>query len=86
MVLQKTVENLKGRPKDERKAVAGSAAMLIVAILLVGWAILFFKKIKRTDLQAESAAGSLQGSFDLSQITETQRQIVEGYDNTSPSK
>ena len=86
MILNKTVDKLKARPRHERRDVAGSAAMLIVAILLVGWAILFFKKIKRTDLQAESAAGSLQGSFDLSQITETQRQIVEGYDNALPSK
>ncbi len=71
MVLRKTVEDLKSRPKDERKAVAGSAAALIVAILLIGWAVIFFKKIKRAGVQTESITGSLQESFDFSRAIET---------------
>jgi hypothetical protein len=47
MVIQRTVESLRERPRDERKAVAGGIAIGIVAILFFGWAFLFFKDIQR---------------------------------------
>lgn len=46
MVIQKAINNLKEKPKDERKAVAGGIAIAIVIILFFGWAFLFFKKIQ----------------------------------------
>ncbi|MDO8482120.1 MAG: hypothetical protein Q7S75_03500 [bacterium] len=82
MVLQKAVDNLKIRPKDERKAVAGSIAMLIVAILFVGWVVIFFKRIQSNSQQVESIGNSLKGKFDLSSVTEAQQQIVNSYNNT----
>lgn len=79
MVLQKAVDNLKGRPMNERKAVASGIAMLIVAILFIGWGILFFKNIQRTREQAEPIGDSLRGTFNLSSVTETQKHLVNGF-------
>jgi hypothetical protein len=41
MVIQRTVEKLRERPEHERAAVAGSIAIGVVAILLVGWVAIF---------------------------------------------
>lgn len=46
MVIQKTVDNLKDRPKDERQAVAIGTAGVVVLLLLVGWAFYFLKSIR----------------------------------------
>jgi len=46
MVVQKTIDNLKGRPKDERVAVAGGVAVTVMIILFLGWAIYFFHEIR----------------------------------------
>jgi len=46
MVLQKTVDNLKARSKDERKVIAGGVAIAVIAVLFLGWAFLFLKKIQ----------------------------------------
>lgn len=43
---QETVENLKNRPRDERKYIAGVLAVAVVVILFLVWAALFFKKIQ----------------------------------------
>lgn len=43
--MQQVVEDLKGRPNDEKKAVAGSVAIFVVTILFIGWGFFFFKKI-----------------------------------------
>ncbi|MEK7132533.1 MAG: hypothetical protein AAB830_00620 [Patescibacteria group bacterium] len=83
MVLQKAVDNLKNRPKDERKAVAGGIAVLIVAILLVGWIVHFFKKIQSGGVQIEQIGSGLKGQFDISPITEAQKQLVESYKDTT---
>ena len=83
MVLQKAVDNLKNRPEDERKAVAGGIAVLVVAILLIGWIIHFFKKIQSGNVQVEQIGSSLQGQFDISPITEAQKQLVDSYKNTT---
>ncbi|MDO8562001.1 MAG: hypothetical protein Q7S05_04220 [bacterium] len=87
MVLKRTVDNLKDRPRDERKAVASGIAALIVAILFIGWVVLFFKKIQSTREQTAAVAGSsLRGKVDLSAITEAQQQIINSYNGTAPSQ
>ena len=83
MVIQKAVDNLKNRPEDERKAVAGGIAVLIVAILLVGWIVHFLKKIQSGNAQAEQLGNGLKGQFDVSPITEAQKQLVNSYKNTT---
>lgn len=51
MVLQKAINNLKGRPRHERKVVAGAIAIATIAVLFLGWAILFFHEIQGNDAQ-----------------------------------
>ncbi len=46
MVVQRTIDNLKERPKHERKAVASWIAIGLIVILLIGWAIVFFSRIR----------------------------------------
>ncbi len=45
MVVQKTLDNLKERPKEDKQAVALGAAGTVVLILLIGWAFLFFRSL-----------------------------------------
>jgi hypothetical protein len=45
--MRKAVEDLKEKPKEERAAVAGSIAVMVVVFLLIGWGFLFLKKITR---------------------------------------
>jgi hypothetical protein len=75
MVVQKTINTLKDRPKDERKAVAGGTAILIILVLLIGWAILFFKSIQRGsgDINFDN---SIPQEFNLSALDEA-RQAIE---------
>lgn len=83
MVLQKSVDHLKSRPRDERRAVALGVALLIVAILFVGWAIMFFKRIQSSSIRTESIGTSVNGSFNFSAIKESQQQLLNGYRNPS---
>lgn len=74
VVIQKTVDSLKDRPKDERKAVAGGIAIFIIAVLLLGWAILFFRKIANGTQQVNFDSGA-QAEFNPSNVTAAQQQI-----------
>jgi len=40
-LFQDTVERLRGRPHDERRALAASIAVGVVVVLFVGWAVFF---------------------------------------------
>ena len=46
MATPSAIDNLKTKPKDEKTAVAGGVASLVVILLLVGWVIYFFNKIR----------------------------------------
>lgn len=47
MVVQKTIDNLKERPKEERTTVAAGIAVVVVIVLMFGWGFWFIKKIQR---------------------------------------
>ncbi|HVU75512.1 MAG TPA: hypothetical protein VHD38_01580 [Candidatus Paceibacterota bacterium] len=74
MVIQKTVDNLKDRPKDERKAVAGGIAITVIVILLIGWAVLFLRNIQNGS-QAVNLDFGAQSEFNPSSVTQAQEQI-----------
>lgn len=45
MVIKRTIENLKERPHEERRAVASMIAFSVVGILLLVWAITFLFRL-----------------------------------------
>ncbi len=45
MVIQRTIENLKERPREERRAVASMIALSVIGVLLLVWAISFLFRI-----------------------------------------
>ncbi len=70
MVVQKAINNLKEGPKEDKVAVAGGIAVSVVAVLLIAWAIFFFRSIQggtsnTTDesrpTRADTAASQVQG-------------------------
>lgn len=74
MVLEKTVDNLKDRSKDERQVVAGGIAVTVVVVLLVGWAVIFFKRIQSGSQQVNFESGA-QEEFNFSATREAQQAI-----------
>ena len=81
MVLLRTIENLRARPKDERRAVAFGVAIMVVALLFFGWAIFFFRGVsENTDLERINDAYSqaLRQTQESHNATEWQSQ-VSGY-------
>ena len=83
MVVQRTLDNLKDKPHDEKKAVAGGIAIAIVVILLVGWGFLFLRKI-----QSGGDIPSLEGStvpedqLNAAFIKQTQEQLTQYYQSS----
>lgn len=83
MVVQRTINNLKGRPEDERKTVAGGIAIAVVIVLLVAWGILFLKKIQR-GAQTVNLDSGAQDEFNFSSTKEAQDALKQTYgDNTN---
>ena len=73
MVVQKTIDNLKQSPKDEKTVVAGGVAITVVVILLIAWGFFFFKKIQRgAQLQIGNAS---QDEFNFQSVRDAQRQL-----------
>ena len=67
MVVQRTINTLRERPKDERVAVAGGIAIAIVTILFFGWAIFFFRGINNQ--AAQNAANQIPVQYDSTTST-----------------
>ena len=86
MVVQKTIDNLKGRPKDEKTAVASSVAVAVVAVLLLGWGFWFVHNLKRGG-QFNTFIGTTQQEFNPAVIKDVQKQM-EGFmqKNTDPTR
>jgi hypothetical protein len=41
--LMQTIENLRERPRDERKSIALAVSIVVMGILFLGWVVLFFR-------------------------------------------
>lgn len=81
MVIQKSIDNLKGRPKEERTAVAGGIAVGVIIILLIGWSFWFIKKIQRN--QFDTFESSRQDEFNFSSVRAAQKEIERSFQYTT---
>ena len=71
MVVQKALNNLREGPKEDKVAAAGVIAVSVVVILLVAWAIFFFRNIQNVVPVNES--GEVQAGTDISSVTDAQQ-------------
>jgi len=78
MVIQKAIDNLKDKPKDDRKAVAGGVAIVVVVVLFLGWAFIFFKNIQR-GAQLQQLGGGAQDEFNFSSVKQAQEELMQGF-------
>ena len=79
MVVQKAINNLKEGPKEDKVAVASGIAISIVVILLVAWAIFFFRSIAKGSQQIN--LGGAEDAFNFSGVKEAQDQLKQQYSN-----
>lgn len=83
MVVQRTIDNLKDKPHDEKKAVASGIAIGVVIILLVGWGFLFLRKIQKGGTPTLTNTAVPQDQFDAQFLQQTQQQLNEMYQTSS---
>jgi len=76
MVVQKTIDNLKERPKDERKAVAGGIAITVVVVLLLAWGVIFIHRIQ-TGAQKVNLDSGAQDQFNFTSVKQAQQAIQQ---------
>ena len=81
MVIQKAVDNLKGKPEEDKKAVAGGIAIMIMVILFIGWAFFFVKKIQHGGAKLQFG-GTGQDEFNFSSVKQAQQDIMKGFSPT----
>lgn len=83
MVVQKTIDNLKERPHDEKKAVAGGIAIMVVIILIIGWGFLFLRKIQQGTMPSLEGSAVPEDQFNLNLIRDTERELSNMYNNST---
>lgn len=81
MIVEKAADNLKDKSNDEKKVVAGGIAISIVALLFVGWAILFLKKIENGE-RLQSLGGGAQDEFLGSAVRDAQKYLIRDFSDT----
>ena len=80
MATQSTIDTLKDKPHDEKRAVAGGIAVAVVAILLVGWAFMFLRNIQRgSEIPTLQGAAVPEDQLNAQFIQATQQQLDEYY-------
>jgi hypothetical protein len=80
MVVKRTINNLRERPKDERTAIAASIAIGVMVILFIGWLVYFFHELRTTPAPNLQAATDSLNSSGLSQA---QQQMQQAYGSTT---
>ncbi|MBM3261223.1 hypothetical protein FJY93_02285 [Candidatus Kaiserbacteria bacterium] len=97
MVIKRTIETLKERPRDERLAFSALSAMAIMALLLVAWGWFFFRDMGRSvpavtegtasvvapnsKEQAAAAAASIKSIIDATVTSDIGAQIPADTDD-----
>lgn len=73
MVVQQKLNDLKGRPHDEKKAVAGGIAVFVVVILVIAWGFLFLRRMQNTSLPSLENGSIPADQFNLNLIRGSER-------------
>lgn len=82
MVVQKTINNLKQGPKEDKVVVAGGVAISVVVVLLAAWAIFFFRNVQKNSQQL-NLSGGVQDEFNFSNVRDAQAALQREYQNSS---
>jgi hypothetical protein len=82
MVVQKSLDSLKGRPHDEKKAVAGGIAIAVVVVLLIAWGFLFLRNIKKGAPASLENGAVPTDQFNMDLIKSAAQQVSNGYSDT----
>lgn len=85
MILDKAqgaVDNLKDRPKEDKKVIAGGIAIMVIIALFFVWVILFLKKIQSGDQRLELQVGA-EGEFLSDTVRQAQRDLQGMFTNTN---
>ncbi len=82
MVVQKTLNNLKDRSHEDKKAVATGIAISVVVLLIIAWGFLFIRKMQRSDLSSLQNAAVPSDQFNMNLIRDTERELSNQYDTS----
>ncbi len=82
MVVQKAIDKLKDGPKEDKVAVASGIAITVVVVLMVVWAILFFRGIQKGS-QELNLSGGAQDQFNFSSVKEAQKQLQQEFSSST---
>lgn len=81
MAIQQSIDKLKQKPKDDRKAIASSISIAVGTILFIGWLLYFFHQI-----QSGAVSPSLQAGNEFSQQAMQQAQDAFQQQQDSPNQ
>lgn len=73
MVVQQKLNDLKGAPHEDKKAVATSVAVFVVIILILVWGFVFFRKVQRSDITTLENGAVPTDQFDMDLIRANER-------------
>jgi hypothetical protein len=84
-MVQKTFNNLKQNgSKEDKVAVASGVAVSVVVVLLLLWAIFFFRNIRNGSQQLQLSGGA-QDQFNFSGVKEAQQQLEAQFGSQTQS-
>ena len=81
MAVQKAIDTLKQGPKEDKVAVASGIAISVVVVLLIAWAILFFRGIAKGSHEINLSGA--QDQFNFSGVKEAQEQLKQQYSDST---
>lgn len=81
-MVQKAFNDLKQGPKEDKVAVASGIAISVVVVLLVAWAVFFFRGLQKNSQQLNLSSGA-QDEFNPSSVREAQQQIQQDLSTTN---
>ena len=72
------LNTLKQGPKEDKVAVASGIAVSVVIVLLVAWAIFFFRSIQQ-GTQKVNLSGGAQDQFNFTSVKQAQQQLQQDF-------